>query len=123
MYREELEKSLGDAGNIKDIFYMRARATELHPFVEFAGMMSIWIDMVKTSADQMTDEQLPFDWGRISVAKDGQVKYLAEKFDCIFGDLFRDENLRKIFLEEMGWEKQVPSPSIKDTCTVYSEKE
>lgn len=122
-YREDLVKSLALAETAKDSFYGSAVRTNLHPFVEFAGMMSIWIHMVEHSAEQIDEDHLPFDWGKISVAKDGQIKYLAEKFDCIFGRVFRDEKARELFMNEMGWVKQVPSPSNESTCTVYSEKE
>ena len=91
--------------DVKDSFYAGARKVEIHQFLEFAGMISVWIDMVATSSEQLSSDQFKYNWGTIAHVKEHQIEYLAEKFDCIFGELFRDEKMRSIFIKAMGWEK------------------
>lgn len=101
--RADLALSIAKLRTTKDIFYDLAVRTGLHPFVEFAGLMSVYSNLIEMNAKKMTDDELPYNYGVIREAEDHKIEYIAEKFDCIFGQLFEGKTNQDIFMKAMGW--------------------
>jgi len=99
---EERERMLARMTEIKDSFYVAAQRVGHHQFIEFAGFMA---EYIKVCA-RMHAEGV--DFGTTELApKHYEMEYLAEKFDCIFGDALTKLEMRDAFMGVLaskgGW--------------------
>ena len=78
--KAERQRTLQQMARIVDGFYHHAVKLNVHTFVEFAGFMKEYINMLQ----KMLDEGIDFIDNEIR-AKPYQMAYVAEKLDCIFG--------------------------------------
>jgi hypothetical protein len=99
---EERERMLEGMTEAKDAFYAMAVRVGHHQFIEFAGFMveyiKICFEMHAAGIDFGTTELAP---------KVHEMAYIAEKFDCIFGDALVKPEARDAFLGALaakgGW--------------------
>lgn len=85
------------------IYYMLIQCN-VHPFIEFNGMMNKYIDICRNAAERGEDfTESNTHTGKALKMEHHDVAYLAEKFDCIFGPSFK-ENLELwfVFKRELG---------------------
>jgi hypothetical protein len=76
--------------------------SDCHAFLEFCGLMSKYQQLCRKAAEAgidfrhanvHSDEALPME--------EHDVRYLAEKFECIFGSFFRDNpDLARLFAQK-----------------------
>lgn len=85
--REELEKMLVDMQGIADSFYFRAHAC-CHQFGEFTGFMNQWLSLCRAGY-ALGHDFTGFAPVPPNAFHGGHARYLGEKFECIFGELFR----------------------------------
>lgn len=87
-------------------FYTSAVIIQCHAFIEFTGLMNEYINICQNAhqsgqrfmfANKHSEEPLSI--------RPHQIKYLADKFDCIFGPMLKNPENRMIFLKAMGWKK------------------
>lgn len=94
---EEREAILKKMQQASDTFYVMAVRIGFHQFLEFNGFLVEYIKACRAAHDagiDFTTESIPF--------KDHQMKYVAEKMDCIFGDaLFEPQNMHA-FVSELN---------------------
>jgi len=99
---EERERMLARMKEVRDSFYAAAVRVGLHQFIEFAGFMGEFIkiceSMHRDGVDFGTNDLAP---------KDYQMMYVAEKFDCIFGEALMKPEMREAFIGTLalkgGW--------------------
>lgn len=100
--RAFLEKAISMMEVTAKIFYANAVTIQVHQFIEFAGFMNEYIKMCRTMHAEGTD----FVEVKLQ-AKDYEMEYIAEKFDCIFGETLQDPKNRAAFLRGLekkgGW--------------------
>jgi hypothetical protein len=105
--KEECELQLKQMREIASTFYGLAQRIrpQHHAFIEFTGLMSKYADMFHATVVKDVDPNICNT--HIGIPLFGvqlhDVKYLAEKLDCIFGTTLANPTLRKAFFEEMGW--------------------
>lgn len=85
------------------VHYAAAVHTGVHAFIEFAGLMSVFVDMCKaaqkrgqdfTYANGHADAPLPLEVH--------QAQYLAEKMNCIFGPSLRaNQKAAEMFVQTL----------------------
>lgn len=64
--------------------------SDCHAFLEFCGLMSKYTDLCRGAHHAGIDfTQANAHNGQVLPMNNGDVLYLAEKFDCIFGSYFR----------------------------------
>ncbi len=99
---EERERMLARMTEIKDSFYYAAQRVGYHQFLEFVGFLSEFIKICR----RMHAEGVDFGTMELS-AKDYEMAYIAEKFDCIFGDVLCKPEMRGMFMDVLaskgGW--------------------
>ena len=99
---DEAIKKMEDASVV---FYRLAQQTNIHQFLEVTGflneMIKMYRDVKNRGGDIFTD---PLD------PKPYEMAYIAEKFDCIFGEVLTKPAARNAFLEALeqkgGWRWQ-----------------
>jgi hypothetical protein len=100
---EERERMLARMKEIKDSFYAAAQRVGHHQFIEFAGFMSEYIKI----CERMHREGRDFGTTELD-PKDHEMMYIAEKFDCIFGDALSKPGMRDAFMGALaskgGWQ-------------------
>lgn len=85
-------------------FYPQAANTHVHAFIEFCGLMQKFIDICEQTSKKGLDfNESNTHTGEALAVAAHDVRYLAEKFDCIFGPTLADPKMRQVFLEAMGW--------------------
>lgn len=89
---EELKIMIKRMSQIKDGFYFQAVQTHSHPFVEFAGMMSKYIELC---------EELKTPFLPAKKVPAHNLEYLAEKIGCVFGDLLSNKSNRDAFVKHL----------------------
>ena len=94
--RDMLEKMR----HASSVFYVLARQTGCHAFIEFTGLMNEYIAICEAA------EAAGIDWTMANTHTDAvlpmapyHVRYLAEKLDCIYGPALRDPQLRREFVD------------------------
>lgn len=94
---EDREIILKKMQQASDTFYAMAVRIGFHQFLEFNGFLVEYIKGCRAAHEDgidFTTESIPF--------KDHQMKYVAEKMDCIFGDaLFEPANMQA-FVSELS---------------------
>lgn len=86
--KEELQAIALKMRDVANIVY-RLQSCEVHAFIEFNGMQK-YVDLCGRAADAGVDFTM-FNThnDRAFTVHEHDIEYLAEKFDCIFGPLFR----------------------------------
>ena len=87
--KEELTKMVAGMEAISAWFYPQAVKIGHHAFIEFCGLMNEYINMCQASLDQGADftKSNVHVGGSLPIAPH-HARYLAEKFECIFGPTF-----------------------------------
>ena len=93
---EEREDILTAMEIARDQFYAAATRIGIHPYVEMAGFMGEFIKMCR----DMHEEGVDFGTSALR-AKPHQLAYIAEKFDCIFGEALADPKARGMFIRAL----------------------
>lgn len=84
---------------VAQFYYGWAFPIGCHPFIEFCGLMHVFVQMADQSLKAGIDfSQATAHTGQALIAHDYQVEYLAEKFSCIFGPVFDDPKLAADFI-------------------------
>ena len=98
--RARLETMLRNLKRAVNRFYWQlAFPIGCHPFIEFAGLMSVFVTMCEESLAAGIDySQATAHTGQALVAAPHHVTYLAEKFGCIFGPVVSDPKVMADFL-------------------------
>lgn len=85
-----MEDALQKMSAVTSTFYRAAQQTGCHSFIEFCGLMNEYIKVCETTMhnggdflDANTHSDKPL------MMHDYHARYLAEKFDCIFGPTLR----------------------------------
>ena len=102
--KEEMGQMVKDMRDVCSSFYSQAQRIGNHPFIEFCGLMSKYVDLCENA--MVKGIQFPFaskHSGNSLPAHGHDIKYLAEKFDCIFGTSLQKPELKTEFFKEMGW--------------------
>lgn len=100
--------SLADEALVKmraasDAFYSAAVRTGCHAFIEFAGLINEYIDICSAmTASGNTDwMHASARSGTVLPMKSYQIRYLAEKLDCIYGPTLRaSKDLQRVIARE-----------------------
>lgn len=98
---EDRERMLAAMEVARDAFYAAAVRIGVHTYVEMAGFMGEFIKMCR----DMHEEGVDFGTTPLRAAPH-QLAYIAEKFDCIFGEALAEPEARIAFLRALG----VPPP-------------
>lgn len=74
-----------------------------HAFIEFNGMMKVYIDLIERAARAGLDPQTINEHSKVVLpAKGHEMKYLAEKLRCMFGPVIdTNPEARAILLKEL----------------------
>jgi hypothetical protein len=101
--KEEREVMLRKMEQASRTFYGMAVSCGFHQFIEVTGFMN---EMIK-ACRRMHEEGIDFATTSLTL-KGHEAAYIAEKFDCIFGDaLAESEEAREAFLSSLaahgGW--------------------
>lgn len=116
---EELDSMLKEMKDCSSHFYARAVRIGNHPFIEFCGLINEYVSMCKTTAQANVDFTIcNRHVGIPLLAHDYQIKYMAEKFECIFGPVLEDAKNREIFFKAMGWDT---TPNVRKKLVDYTE--
>ena len=108
--REELEAMLPLMAQASNEFYPKAQRIGNHAFIEFTGLMNEYIQICRRSLEREVDFAAANVHSGVSLEpEDYQVKYMCEKFECIFGAMFQKKKYRDMFREAMGWPPEVES--------------
>lgn len=94
---EERERMLARMTEIAESFYRAACRVGHHQFIEFAGFLNEYIKICR----RMHAEGVDFGTTELS-PKDHEMAYIAEKFDCIFGEALMKSETREAFLGALG---------------------
>lgn len=111
---EQLQEILVKMDKVSDIYYWNAIQVGNHAFIEFCGLMGEYQKICRTTMEAGVDFTICNRHAGVPlIAHDYQIKYLAEKFECIFGPLFENKKNRQIFFKAMGWEESEPQDKEK----------
>jgi hypothetical protein len=97
---DEMMVQLASMELVKNQIYSLGVGQNNTRLIHFAGIMSALINM---SRDSMNKGFCFMDANGLK-AEDYQVRYLAEKFEIVFGSIFSQEGNRETFIKAMGWE-------------------
>lgn len=87
---EEREVILADMRRTSDAFYGMAVRTRCHPFIEFCGLINKYIDLCQAAHEAGIDfTNANTHSGTALPVAHHDMRYLAEKLDCIFGPTLR----------------------------------
>jgi hypothetical protein len=86
MNPSERESALRDMQHVLDHFYGAAAQIGVHPFIEFAGVMTAYVKSCRRAHEGGVDfTECNQHAGRALPMEGFEVAYLAEKLNCIFG--------------------------------------
>ena len=102
--KEELQALTLKMRATANTVYVLLQSCQVHAFIEFNGLMQKYVDLCQRAADEGVDFSMYNTHNEKSFTVHGHdIEYLAEKFDCIFGPLFRkNPELWKLFKETLG---------------------
>jgi hypothetical protein len=88
--KEELQAITQKMRNTANRVYVLLQSCEVHAFIEFNGLMQKYVDLCQRASDAGVDFTM-FNThnDRAFTVHAHDIEYMAEKFDCIFGPLFR----------------------------------
>lgn len=111
----ELEEVIRKMDRVSNAFCGQAVQVGNHAFIEFCGLMGEYEKICRTTMQAGVDFTIcNRHIGVPLIAHDYQIRYLAEKFECIFGPLLESKVNRQIFFKAMGWEEGEPDNKEKD---------
>lgn len=101
--KEELQAITHKMRATANLTYVMLQSCHVHAFIEFNGLMQKYVDLCQRAADVGEDFSMYNTHNdKTFEVQEHDVVYLAEKFDCIFGPLFRkDPKLWKLFKEQL----------------------
>ena len=101
--KEELQAITLKMREVANRVYPLLQSCNVHAFIEFNGLMQKYVDLCQRAADEGVDFVMFNTHNDKSFeVQEHDVVYMAEKFDCIFGPLFRkDPKLWKLFKEQL----------------------
>lgn len=74
----------------KNAFYLAAIAAGPHGFIEFTGLLSEYINMCITTADEGSDfNRANTHSNKPLVITDANIDYIVEKLECVYGPTLR----------------------------------
>lgn len=117
MVKSEHKETIQILRKLNNDFYwmcFHAKVGQLaHPFLEFNGLMAKYIDILEKSGN---DPHMTSVHGDLSLpVEEHDVKYLAEKFGCIFAPMFREKpGLLWAFMEELGLKPKEVEEALRD---------
>jgi hypothetical protein len=108
---EELKTIIQQVSEASNEFYYKAARTGCHALIEFCGLMNEFVQMCRMTMEAGEDFTMANTHSGHSLkAQDYQIKYLAEKLDCIYGPVLSDPRNRDLFCLYMGWHDLVSKP-------------
>ena len=103
--RAELRAMLKRINDVSGGHYYQAVRIACHPFIKFTGMMKTWGELCQDALDAGID----FRWLTAHEeplkplpARTFRMKYLGEKFACVFGPWLENAAMRATFLHHAG---------------------
>lgn len=101
--KAELDRMIEEMQIAANAFYIMARDTNCHPFVEFCGFMNEYIKICKDALAEGVDFSFSTEHSGLPIPiKEHQGKYIAEKFGCIFGPAMRaNPRVWRIFCDQV----------------------
>ena len=88
--QEELKDLVVQMARVANLVYKLLQGCNVHAFIEFNGLMQKYVDLCRRAADEGVDfTMFNTHTGTSFKVETHDVEYMAEKFDCIFGPLFR----------------------------------
>jgi hypothetical protein len=88
--QEELNSIVVRMQRVANSVYLLLQSCNVHAFIEFNGLMQKYVDLCRRAAAEGVDfTMFNTHTGTSFEVRDHDVEYMAEKFDCIFGPLFR----------------------------------
>jgi len=99
---KELRDAIERMRAVNTAFYRGAVNAQVHAFIEFCGMQSKFIDMCQRALDSGQDFMgINKHSGETWDVYEHDIRYLAEKFSCIYGPVFKGrEELKQLFIKE-----------------------
>lgn len=110
--RAEMDQAIAKMEQVTRSFYGPATRTGCHAFIEFCGFMNEYIQVCRVTMESGDDFLLANTHAEQPlVMKTHHARYLAEKFDCIFGPSLRaDPKVAEIFLRAILGEELIVVP-------------
>jgi len=111
---DELREMVKKMRSVSQMFYEGAFHVGVHPFIEFCGLMNKYIDICERSAAQGIDFTMTTVHGEGPglVVEDHDVRYLAEKFACIFArTMFSNPHMWETFKRSI--EREIGSGDVR----------
>lgn len=94
--KDELQLMVTQMRQVVSAYYNGAVYTNCHPFIEFCGMMSKYVDICQRMANEGEDFTVTSVHSINPLrVEDHDIEYLAEKFACIFGNTLRANSAHK----------------------------
>ena len=85
----ELIETINSMQQISDEFYLKARCTDNHAFIEFTGILNEYIKICTQSLEKGIDfTRCNTHTGNKLHVKDYNLNYLLEKLNCIFDNCY-----------------------------------
>lgn len=103
---EELNDIVADMKEANNTIYKylftKGFGSKCHAFLEFCGLMSKFTDLCRVAAEQGIEFPNANTHSGVAMPVDEHhIRYLAEKFDCIYGPFFKgNPELAWIFAEK-----------------------
>ena len=95
--KKEQEAMIADMKAVSAMFYYSAVGCGNHAFIEFTGLMNEYITMCEQTVGAGEDfTECNTHVGKPLVHKDHNLRYLAEKLECIYGSTIRDAAIKKV---------------------------
>lgn len=111
---ELLRARLREMQTCSDRFYMYAVALEVHPFIEFCGLMNKYIELCHKAVDAGIDFRFASVHTGVALpVQEHDAAYLGEKFGCIFGPTLENQAVRQAFLEQAFGPEPAPAASAE----------
>jgi hypothetical protein len=84
-------------------FYWEATTINVHAFIEFTGLMNKFIDVCSRAHEADLDYNVctTHTGKALPGIQPHDVRYMAEKLECVFGPTLNDPGLRQAFLEAL----------------------
>jgi hypothetical protein len=101
--KEELDGLVVQMSRVANTVYVLLQSCGVHAFIEFNGLMQKYVDLCRRAAAEGVDfTMFNTHTGTSFNVLEHDVDYMAEKFDCIFGPLFRaNPKLWALFKEKL----------------------
>jgi len=109
----ELKNMMAQMEMVISSFYGQAAGIKphFHTFIEFAGLMVEFSNICKQTLTRGVDFSIANRHSGVPLLPHPhQIRYFAEKLECIIGPALSDPENREIFFCAMGWTEKVEHP-------------